>query len=85
MSKSIVNEFAKLIADTSGEMAEKMFGFPVIGTLDGKQDLLMDGFSKPIPKGDFYKVKGVSPAAGDRVLCIPIEDGHTFVIAGVIE
>lgn len=82
---NVVNEMAGILTGTSNEIAEKKISFPVFGTIDSKMDLLIDGFGVPIPSTDYHKLKGLSFAPNDRVLCIPIEDGHTFTLVGLVE
>lgn len=82
---NVVNEMASILTVTSNEITDKKISFPVFGTIDPKLDLLVDGFGVPIPSTDYHRLKGLSFAPNDRVLCIPIEDGHTFVLVGLVE
>ncbi|MHC8516982.1 hypothetical protein [Sporosarcina sp. ITBMC105] len=101
-----VNELAGILNDTSKSAANNAIRFPVLGTLDGDLNLLIDGFNRPIPEKEYEVLEPVinlfqQPDAeydtfvqdyrlelllrpGDRVLCVPIEDGHTFVVVGQV-
>ncbi|PIC87987.1 hypothetical protein CSV72_02230 [Sporosarcina sp. P20a] len=82
---NVVNEMAGILTDTANEIFEKNISFSVFGTLDSKLDLLIDGFGATIPSTDYHKLRGLTFVPNDRVLCIPIEDGHTFVLVGLVE
>lgn len=106
------NAIAKAILNTAQKVSKDNIRFPVIGTMDGSLNLKIDGFSRAIPRSDYYILQPrinlytrsvpttddgsystlsddfklelwLKP--GDRVLCIPIEDGHTFVIVGHVQ
>lgn len=106
------NALAKVLLSAAQSVSKDNIRFPVIGTLDGSLNLKVDGFSRPIPKSDYYiwqprinlytrPIPTTDDGSysnfsndfrlelwlkpGDRVLCIPIEDGHTFVIVGHVE
>ncbi|MGE7672986.1 hypothetical protein ACQKMV_05280 [Lysinibacillus sp. NPDC094403] len=103
------NALAKAMTKISTGVSDEKIRFPVLGTIDGKLNLMLDGFSKSIPNSDYYlykpQVKLIAQTGeilhesscnaldleylvelilkpNDRVLCIPIEDGHTFVVIG---
>lgn len=106
------NALAKEIFGVATGVTNENARFPVVGTLNDSMDLMLDGFSQPIPSSDYYvwqprinlytrPVPTVDDSSygvlsndyreelylkpTDRVLCLPIEDGHTFVILGHIK
>lgn len=107
MASDIANDVAGILIGTADEISGKKVSFPVIGTMDGELNLLLDGFGRGIPKADYhvleprvnlyttpgplyttfskdYRVELILKPA-DRVVCIPIEDGHTFLIIGHVK
>ncbi|RIJ63599.1 DUF2577 domain-containing protein [Rummeliibacillus sp. POC4] len=82
-----VNDLARAIKGTSKKETNAAIQFPVFGTLDSKLDLLLDGFSRTIPKDDYHVWEQAESSLipGSRVLCIPIEDGHTYVVMGKVK
>lgn len=86
------NALAKAFATIASEISGERTRFSVFGTIDDQLNLLPDGFSKPIPQGDYSISHSLSLGSeldplkpNDRVLCIPIEDGHTYVITARIK
>ena len=67
----------------------------VLGTIQGDMSLRIDGFAHAIPKSDYliseghydrydkggepYRMKNILKAGG-RVICMPMADGHTYVV-----
>ncbi|MEK5068112.1 hypothetical protein [Sporosarcina sp. FSL K6-1508] len=81
-----VNDLAAAIEGTSEKVTGNAVQFPVFGTIiDGQLNLKADGFGRVIPAADYHKKKGLSLSPGDRVLCVPIEDGHTFILTELVE
>ncbi|WP_040759412.1 hypothetical protein [Sporosarcina newyorkensis] len=85
IDKSIVNDMAMILTGQSEKVVGEALSLPAVATVQGNLDLMIDGFGKPIPAEDYHKIKGVSVAPGDRVLAVPIEDGHTFIVTGGVE
>ncbi|KOS64621.1 hypothetical protein FJQ98_14075 [Lysinibacillus agricola] len=86
------NALAKAFVTIANKISGERTRFPVFGTIDGQLNLLPDGFSKQIPPGDYSVSHSLSLGSeldplkpNDRVLCIPIEDGHTYVITARIK
>ena len=86
------NALAKAFVKIASNISQENTRFPVYGTIDSQLNLLPDGFSKPIPSGDYTVSHSLSTGSeldplkpNDRVLCVPIEDGHTFVITARIK
>ena len=48
------NALAKVVLSTAQKVSADNIRFPVIGTLDDSLNLKIDGFSKPIPRSDYY-------------------------------
>lgn len=79
------NALAKVFLSTAQKVSADNIRFPVIGTLDESLNLKLDGFGRDIPSSDYHKIKGLALVPWMRVLCLPIEDGHTLVLLGEVE